>query len=228
MLVRKTKIGLNTNHVVLNRVNYIRHTALRLTDNSTENWRKCNGFQCCKTSAQHCKESAPIYAYYITPETPTYYMMSSVIADCPNPVPPPRYFGKSTPVVIVIVNEIVLFSLIRPNIFLPGTVVVNEKYLPSLHWVSSSHANCLCSRIHQKSVALVTAAYCFYRGKFTCYERMSFDWIPHQWRQSGLKSGGRGSGFENWGSWVLKVQQMEACDIARAGPRQFGALGSNV
>jgi len=30
-----------------------------------------------------------------------------------------------------------------------------------------------------------------------------------QWRQSGFKSGGRGSGFENWGSWVLKVQQME-------------------
>ena len=31
-----------------------------------------------------------------------------------------------------------------------------------------------------------------------------------QRRQSGLKTGGCGSGFENRGSWVLKVQQTEA------------------
>ena len=34
-----------------------------------------------------------------------------------------------------------------------------------------------------------------------------------QWRQSGLKSGGCGSGFGNLGSWVLKVHQMEARSI---------------
>src|SRR6218665_960136 len=34
-----------------------------------------------------------------------------------------------------------------------------------------------------------------------------------QRRQFGLKSGGRVFGFENWGSLILKVQQMEARSI---------------
>src|SRR6218665_2648008 len=42
------------------------------------------------TYVRHCKENAPIYMYYIAPETP---MMSSVIADCPN-LAPPQYFGQ--------------------------------------------------------------------------------------------------------------------------------------
>ena len=42
------------------------------------------------TYVQHCKENAPIYMYYVAPETP---MMSSVIADCPYLVPP-QYFGQ--------------------------------------------------------------------------------------------------------------------------------------
>src|SRR6218665_1038470 len=42
------------------------------------------------THVRHCKENAPIYMYYVAPETP---MMSSVIADCPDLVPP-QYFGQ--------------------------------------------------------------------------------------------------------------------------------------
>src|SRR6218665_1926027 len=43
------------------------------------------------THVRHCKENAPIYMYYVAQETP---MMSSVIADCPDLVPPPQYFGQ--------------------------------------------------------------------------------------------------------------------------------------
>jgi len=39
---------------------------------------------------RHYKENAPIYMYYVAPETP---MMSSVIADCPD-LAPPQYFGQ--------------------------------------------------------------------------------------------------------------------------------------
>src|SRR6218665_3979251 len=46
------------------------------------------------TYVQHCKENAPIYMYYVAPETP---MMSSVIADCPDLAPPPNILDKSTP-----------------------------------------------------------------------------------------------------------------------------------
>ena len=42
------------------------------------------------TYVRHCKENAPIYMYYVAPETP---MMSSVIADCPD-LAPPQYFGQ--------------------------------------------------------------------------------------------------------------------------------------
>ena len=42
------------------------------------------------TYVRHCKENAPIYMYYLAPETP---MMSSVIADCPD-LAPPQYFGQ--------------------------------------------------------------------------------------------------------------------------------------
>jgi len=35
-----------------------------------------------------------------------------------------------------------------------------------------------------------------------------------QRRQSGLKTGGRGLGFENWGSWVLKVQVQHKLDTS--------------
>src|SRR6218665_1379661 len=49
---------------------------------------------CCKTYVRHCKENAPIYMYYVAPETP---MMSSVIADCLDLVPP-NILYKSTPV----------------------------------------------------------------------------------------------------------------------------------
>src|SRR6218665_948875 len=45
------------------------------------------------TYVQHCKENAPIYMYYVAPETP---MMSSVIADCPD-LAPPNIWDKSTP-----------------------------------------------------------------------------------------------------------------------------------
>ena len=45
------------------------------------------------TYVQHCKENAPIYMYYVEPETP---MMSSVIADCPD-LAPPNILDKSTP-----------------------------------------------------------------------------------------------------------------------------------
>ena len=43
------------------------------------------------TYVQHCKENAPIYMYYVAPETP---MMSSVIADCPDLAPPLQYVGQ--------------------------------------------------------------------------------------------------------------------------------------
>src|SRR6218665_1122791 len=45
---------------------------------------------CCMTYVRHSKENAPIYMYYVAPETP---MMSSVIAYCPDLVPP-QYFGQ--------------------------------------------------------------------------------------------------------------------------------------
>src|SRR6218665_4161021 len=43
------------------------------------------------THVRHCKVNAPIYMYYVAPETP---MMSSVIADCPD-LAPPQIFWKS-------------------------------------------------------------------------------------------------------------------------------------
>src|SRR6218665_3670345 len=46
------------------------------------------------TYVRHCKEHAPIYMYYVAPEMPK---MSSVIADCPDLVPP-NILDKSTPV----------------------------------------------------------------------------------------------------------------------------------
>ena len=42
------------------------------------------------TYIRHCKENAPIYMYYVAPETS---MMSSVIADCPD-LAPPQYFWQ--------------------------------------------------------------------------------------------------------------------------------------
>src|SRR6218665_1488934 len=42
------------------------------------------------THVRHCKDNAPINMYYVAPETP---MTSSVIADCPDLVPP-KYFGQ--------------------------------------------------------------------------------------------------------------------------------------
>src|SRR6218665_796906 len=45
------------------------------------------------TYVRHCKENAPIYMYYAAPETP---MMSSVIAACPDLVPP-NILDKCTP-----------------------------------------------------------------------------------------------------------------------------------
>src|SRR6218665_2616724 len=45
------------------------------------------------TYVRHCKENAPIYMYYVAPETP---MMSSVIADCPD-LAPANILDKSTP-----------------------------------------------------------------------------------------------------------------------------------
>jgi len=41
-------------------------------------------------NVRHCKENAPIYMYYVAPETP---MISSVIADCPD-LAPLQYFGQ--------------------------------------------------------------------------------------------------------------------------------------
>ena len=46
--------------------------------------------ECMYMYARHCKENAPIYMYYVAPETP---MMSSVIADCPA-LAPLQYFGQ--------------------------------------------------------------------------------------------------------------------------------------
>ena len=42
------------------------------------------------TYVRQYKENAPIYMYYVAPETP---MMSSVIADCLD-LAPPQYFGQ--------------------------------------------------------------------------------------------------------------------------------------
>src|SRR6218665_588131 len=44
------------------------------------------------TYVRHCKENAPVYIYYVAPDTP---MMSSVIADCPD-FAPPNILDKST------------------------------------------------------------------------------------------------------------------------------------
>src|SRR6218665_1605602 len=41
------------------------------------------------TYVRHCKENAPIYMYYVAPETP---MISSVIADCLDLAPPPIFW----------------------------------------------------------------------------------------------------------------------------------------
>ena len=50
------------------------------------------------TYVRHCKDNAPIYMYYVAPETP---MMLSVIADCPD-LAPPNILDKSTPMEIMI------------------------------------------------------------------------------------------------------------------------------
>src|SRR6218665_531340 len=45
------------------------------------------------TYVRHCKENAPIYMYYVLRSTGNAYMMTSVIADCPD-LAPPQYFGQ--------------------------------------------------------------------------------------------------------------------------------------
>ena len=81
-LIFKAKIS--TTHVSLN------------IGSKAGSWRNATIFafdcknNCCETYVTHCKENAPIYMYYVAPETP---MMSSVIADCPDLVPP-QYFGQ--------------------------------------------------------------------------------------------------------------------------------------
>src|SRR6218665_2496562 len=57
--------------------------------------------ECTYMYVRYCKVNAPIYMYYVAPETP---MMSSFIADCPDLVPP-NILDKSTPVIIVDVEE---------------------------------------------------------------------------------------------------------------------------
>src|SRR6218665_1454111 len=56
------------------------------------------------TYVRHCKENAPIYMYYVAPETP---MMSSVIADCPD-LAPPNILDKSTPMLQSTVSNLQL------------------------------------------------------------------------------------------------------------------------
>src|SRR6218665_3642318 len=63
------------------------------------------------THVRHCKENAPIYMYYVAPETP---MMSSVIADCPDLVPPPNILDKSTPMHRTILDKLYLTFLLSP------------------------------------------------------------------------------------------------------------------
>src|SRR6218665_1272382 len=58
------------------------------------------------TYVRHCKENAPIYMYYVAPETP---MMSSVIADCPD-LATPNILDKSTPMLYCISR-----FLLRPH-----------------------------------------------------------------------------------------------------------------
>ena len=66
------------------------HVALNI-GSKAGSWRNATIFAfncktyCCKTYVRHCKENAPIYMYYVAPETP---MMSSVIVDCPDLVLP--------------------------------------------------------------------------------------------------------------------------------------------
>src|SRR6218665_2166241 len=68
------------------------------------------------TYVRHCKENAPIYMYYVAPETP---MMSSVIADCPD-LAPPNNLDKSTPMSVVItfpiIAELVHFSGVQRGV----------------------------------------------------------------------------------------------------------------
>src|SRR6218665_3230780 len=69
------------------------------------------------TYVWHCKENAPIYMYYVAPETP---MMSSVIADCPD-LAPPNILDKSTPMTL--------------NLFLPWNLALtNHGPMPSKHF----------------------------------------------------------------------------------------------
>ena len=49
--------------------------------------------ECTYVGLRHCKESAPIYMYYVAPETP---MMSSVVADCPD-LALPNILNKCAP-----------------------------------------------------------------------------------------------------------------------------------
>ena len=53
------------------------------------------------TYVRHYKENAPIYMYYVLRSTGNAYMMSSVIADCPD-LAPPNILDKSMPMAIVL------------------------------------------------------------------------------------------------------------------------------
>jgi len=79
---------------------------------------------CCKTYVRHCKENAPIYMYYVAPETP---MMSSVIADCPDLVPS-NILDKSTPVLfrnrIIKIPEMTPYVSPYVELFGPTTLPV--------------------------------------------------------------------------------------------------------
>src|SRR6218665_1370600 len=52
------------------------------------------------TYVRHCKENAPIYMYYVLCSTGNAYMMTSIIADCPD-LAPPNILDKSTPMIRV-------------------------------------------------------------------------------------------------------------------------------
>src|SRR6218665_887046 len=58
------------------------------------------------TYVRHCKENAPIYMYYVAPETP---MMSSVIADYPD-LAPPNILDKSTPMPPLVTHRHKMFD----------------------------------------------------------------------------------------------------------------------
>src|SRR6218665_3700072 len=107
------------------------------------------------TYVRHCKENAPIYMYYVAPETP---MMSSVIADCPDLAPP------------------IFWTSLRLCTLVHSFVTSRLDYCSSLYFdLPATRLNCL-DRVLRSAAHLIGRVSKF--DHISAYMRDVLHWLP--------------------------------------------------